>query len=211
MNACYEKYFPYEVNPTYTWEVNYANLTIEYARRDAIACIAVGVIASLAGMFLLLSSLQVLPNGVNAISGLGIGGKVIGGTILGLGALTTVYGLVRYYGTCKANKPPEPIQKPEPIQYTQEEARAHFNRLLSRYYRSIEWSAGCGKGGQPFIDSEWNDLNEFAQAYPEFRSEVPEKAIQYDDGQRGLTGATNAFLGALSPHYRALEPRIVFV
>ena len=175
--------------------------------REAIAWVVMGVIGSLGGMFLLLSSLQILPNGVNAISELGVGGKVIGGTILGLGVLTTAYGLVSYYDTCKAHKSPEPIQKPEPIQYTREEARVHFNKLLTSYYRTIEWSAGCGKRGQPFIDNEWNDLNEFAQTYPELRSEVPEKAIQYDDGQRGLTGAANAFVGALSPHYRALESR----
>ena len=211
MNACYERYFPYEQNYSYSWQENEERLMSARKTREAVAYVVMGAIGSFGGMFLLLSSLQILPNGVNAISELGVLGKVIGGTILGLGVVTTLYGLIRYYDTCKGHKSPEPLQKPEPIHYTQKEAKVHFNRLLSRYYRTIERTAGCGMRVQCFIDNEWNDLNEFAQTYPELRSEVPEKVIQYDDGQGGLTGAANAFARALSPHYRALEPRIAAV
>ncbi len=202
MNACYETYFPYEVNPTYTWKVNEAHLLKARHRRNAIACIAIGVIGSLGGMFLLFASSQVLPNGVNAMSGLGVGGKVIGGIILGSGVLTAVYGLMRYCGTCKAaNRSSAPNQnKQVPIQYTQEEARAHFDILISRYDSIVARTAGCGKRVQTIIDVAWDELDAFAQAYPEFRSEIPKKATQYDDGQDGLTGALSAYGGAIS-HY----------
>lgn len=206
MNACYENYFPFELNNGLTWSENEALIETTRQRRSAITCIATGMIGVLGGIFLLLAALQVLPHGVNAISELGVGGKVTGGAILGLGLLTAFYGLVRYCATCKAT-PPEPTPS-EPIQYSPEEARVHFNGLLSIYYSTVECTSGCGKRVQGFIDNDWNKLNEFAQAYPEFRSEVPKKAIQYDDGHRGLSGAMNAYAGAISPHYRALEPRI---
>src|ERR1700722_3798471 len=63
----------------------------------AITAIVLGVILSLGGLFLLLAALQVLPHGLNAISQLGIGGKLVGGASIGLGVFSIGYGLIGWY------------------------------------------------------------------------------------------------------------------
>lgn len=59
--------------------------------------VAIGIILGLAGLFLTLAAHQILPHGVNAISDLGIWGRVSGYCGLGIGFITTLIGLVKWY------------------------------------------------------------------------------------------------------------------
>jgi len=65
----------------------------------AITSMAIGIILSLTGIFIVLAASQVLPHGVNAISQFGIGGKITGYVLLGWGLCCLGYGLV-----CRAQK-----------------------------------------------------------------------------------------------------------
>lgn len=66
-------------------------------KTKVITFIAIGTIASLVGFFLLLAGLQILPQGLNAISQWGIGGNLGSGIILGLGLLSMGYGVTKWF------------------------------------------------------------------------------------------------------------------
>ena len=57
--------------------------------------VALGVIAALGGVFLTLAAHQILPQGINAISSLGVGGQVLGYGVIGLGVLIAMIGAVK--------------------------------------------------------------------------------------------------------------------
>ena len=61
---------------------------------EAITAVALGAIFASGGLFLLLASFSVLPQGVNVISQWGIGGKICGGLEIGLGLIGVGYGLM---------------------------------------------------------------------------------------------------------------------
>jgi hypothetical protein len=65
--------------------------------------IALGVIIALGGVFLTLAAHQVLPQGVNAISNLGVGGQALGYCVIGLGVLIAIIGAVKSHHVHKQN------------------------------------------------------------------------------------------------------------
>lgn len=58
--------------------------------------IALGVILAIGGIFLTLAAHQILPQGANAISNLGVGGQILSYGFIGLGALASVSGIIKY-------------------------------------------------------------------------------------------------------------------
>ncbi|MFC2049245.1 hypothetical protein ACFLR2_01045 [Chlamydiota bacterium] len=77
--------------------------------------IALGIIVSLGGVFLVLAAYQVLPTGVNAISDLGIWGKVLGFGTLGLGVLITLVSGVKQ---CLVHQQSQAIPIPAEVKKT---------------------------------------------------------------------------------------------
>jgi len=80
-------------NPVYNSGIG--PVIISYSVKDpkTVTFIALGIVAALGGIFLLLAAFNVLPHGINAISQLGLGGKVLGGVVIGLGLFSIGYGL----------------------------------------------------------------------------------------------------------------------
>jgi hypothetical protein len=67
------------------------------------------------------------------------------------------------------------------------ELEKEFSSLISRYYTTIQITAGCGDLAQGYIDSEWRKLTKFADEHPEFKSRLPKsKQKSYDDGTGGM-------------------------
>lgn len=84
------------INPPDRALLSQQNASVSCCKKtEALIAMVIGIIVSLSGIFLLLASFSVLPHGVNTISQLGIGGKVCGGIVIGLGLFSTGYGLMR--------------------------------------------------------------------------------------------------------------------
>ena len=150
----------------------------EYKKTAALSSIIIGIVASLVGLFLILASLQVLPNDINAINQLGVWGTVVGGIILGLGVSAKIYGLAcLYFGnTCVASS--GTVQsEPESVQYDEMGAKRRFHSMSRRYDLAVEKTPKDSIAGRNHITNLWNGLDVFAQSYPEFRSQMPEKPI----------------------------------
>lgn len=66
-----------------------------------ISLLVAGILVALGGVFLTLAAHQVLPQGMNAISQLGVGGQVIGYGVLGLGSIVVLVGMVKLHAAKK--------------------------------------------------------------------------------------------------------------
>jgi hypothetical protein len=70
----------------------------------AMIALAIGIIVTVAGIFLLLAAVQVLPKSINVISQWEIGGKVVGALVIGLGMIIAGYGIYCKYSSTSQKK-----------------------------------------------------------------------------------------------------------
>ena len=149
-------------------------LNSENTKMIALSSLVIGIIACLAGLFLILAYLQVLPNGVNAISQHAIWGKLIGGGLLSFGLLSIICGLALSCFCNNCTGPLELVQN-EPERFDEKGAKWRFHSMSRRYDLAVEKTPKDNIAGRNHITNLWNGLDVFAQSYPEFRSQIPEK------------------------------------
>ena len=75
--------------------------------------VAIGAILCLGALFLLLAACQVLPQGVNALSNLGVWGQLIGYGVLGIGVFVVLVGAVRWHLHTKNEEASQKVTKPQ--------------------------------------------------------------------------------------------------
>lgn len=66
---------------------------------------------------------------------------------------------------------------------------AEWSQLMSNYYRSIDFTAGCGSRGHHSIDDAHAKLREFAALHKLYQTKLPKKHVCQDDGMGGASGA----------------------
>lgn len=86
---------PLHIKKTFKKPTN--NSTVKKPTHYWPIAIALGIILCLAGLFLALAAYQIIPNGVNAISDLGVWGQVAGYGLLGAGFVIMLVGAIKWY------------------------------------------------------------------------------------------------------------------
>ncbi len=61
-----------------------------------------------------------------------------------------------------------------------------FATLLKSHNIAISTTAGTGARGQTYIDTAYQELMEFTDEHPEFKSKLPQKGYSSDDGLNGI-------------------------
>jgi hypothetical protein len=94
----------------------------ELSRINKCSClipIAIGIVVSLGGIFLLLAYYQILPHGINAMSGMGVWGQVVGYGVVGSGLVITALAVV------KGCAPAAPKSTFHPQEFSDIEGKTH--------------------------------------------------------------------------------------
>lgn len=126
-----------------------------------------GVIVALGGIFLTLAAHQILPQGVNAISSLGVGGQVLGYCVIGLGALIAIIAAVKSHHVHKQNSQIAAYKDGVEGAHNNAEVAemdSYFpNRLKKDEYFIVDTAS---RSGITIYYREWNEEDKVA--YPQY-------------------------------------------
>lgn len=80
-----------------------------------------------------------------------------------------------------------------------------WSSLMNKYRITMEVCAGCGDRGEGSIDTMFKELNAFADQYPIYKSRIPKRQPNSDDGYAGVSSGMAAFAG----RRRGEEPCVI--